>query len=230
MVSYQHSKQIHADGLAIWNASEHTTTATYRIQEVTNGISKWTQDWDLDINISKTSSTLFSIPTSKEQVKLRLKDELVHQTDTPIFLGMKLDTRLIPKPQIEKMERSNLQKLILMRKHTGTTLGAVSSIMTKLYTATVRLTMEDASTTLGTTAKTNKSRLNKVQNMALRVIFRAMESIPVLGVEKIASVEPLERRRGLKILIQGEKLRSLPSHPLHTNLAQPTKFTSSARA
>ena len=41
--------------------------------------------------------------------------------------------------------------------------------------------------------------------------------------KKTANVEPLERRRSLKILIQGEKLRTLPSHPLHTNLAQPTK-------
>ena len=40
---------------------------------------------------------------------------------------------------------------------------------------------------------------------------------------KKANVEPLERRRSLKILIQGEKLRRLPSQPLHTNLAQSTK-------
>ena len=38
------------------------------------------------------------------------------------------------------------------------------------------------------------------------------------------------RHRSLKILIQGEKLRRLPSHPLHTNLAQPTKITSKANA
>ena len=30
--------------------------------------------------------------------------------------------------------------------------------------------------------------------------------------------------RSLKILIQGEKLRRLPYHPLHTNLAQPTRY------
>ena len=41
--------------------------------------------------------------------------------------------------------------------------------------------------------------------------------------KKTAKVEPLERRRSPKILIQGEKLGRLPSHPLHTNLAQPTK-------
>ena len=83
--------------------------------------------------------------------------------------------------------------------------------------------MEYASTTWGTVAKTNKSRLEKFQNMALRVILGAMKTTPVHGMEKTASVEPLERRRSLKILIQGEKLRRLPSHPLHTNLAQPTK-------
>ena len=50
-----------------------------------------------------------------------------------------------------------------------------------------------------------------------------MKTTPVHDIEKTANVEPLERRRSLKILIQREKLRRLPSHPLHTNLAQPTK-------
>ena len=90
------------------------------------------------------------------------------QTDTPTFLGVKLDTRLTWKPQIEKMERSSLQKLALMRKLEGTTWGAAdSSILTKVYTVTVRPTIEYASTTWEMAAKTNKSRLDKVQNMAL---------------------------------------------------------------
>ena len=145
------------------------------------------------------------------------------QTDTPTFLGVNLDTRLTWKPQIEKMERSGLQKLTLMRKLAGTTWRADSSILTKVYTATVRPAMEYASTAWGTAAKTYKSRLDKVQNMALRVILGAMKTTLVHYMEKTANVEPLERRRSLKILIQGEKLRRLPSHPLHTNLAQPTK-------
>ena len=105
------SNTLHTDDLAIWNASEHTTTATYRIQEAISDISKWTLGWDLEINTSKTNSTLFSLYTSKEQSKLRLKGEIVPQTDNPTFLGVKLDTRLTWKPQIEKMERSSLQKL-----------------------------------------------------------------------------------------------------------------------
>ena len=34
------SNTLHADDLAIWNTSEHTTSATYRIQEAISGISK----------------------------------------------------------------------------------------------------------------------------------------------------------------------------------------------
>ena len=169
------SNTLHADDLAIWNASEHTTTATYRIQEAISDISKWTLDWGLEINTSKTNSTLFSLFTSKEQIKRRLKGEIVPQTDNPTFFGVKLDTRLIWKPQIEKMERSSLQKLALMRKLAGTSWGADSSILTKVYTATVRPTLEYASTTWGTAAKTNKSRLDKIQNMALRVILEPLE-------------------------------------------------------
>ena len=84
------------------------------------------------------------------------------QTDTPTFLGVKVDTRFTWKPQIEKMERSSLQKLALKRKLARTTWGADSSILTKVYTATVRPTMEYVSTGWGTPAKTNKSRLDKV--------------------------------------------------------------------
>ena len=83
--------------------------------------------------------------------------------------------------------------------------------------------MEYAYTTWGTAAKTNKNRLDKVQNVALRVMLGAMKTTPVHDMEITANAEPFERR-SLKILIQGEKLRRLPSHPLHTNLAQPTKI------
>ena len=114
---------------------------------------------------------------------------------------MKLDTRLTWKPQIEKMERSSLQKLALMRKLAETTWGAYSSILTKVYTATVRLIMRYASTAWGTTAKINKRRLVKVKNKVLRVLLGAMKTTPVHDIEKTANVEALERR-SLKIIIQ----------------------------
>ena len=43
------------EGVAIWSASEHTSTATYRLQEVVHNIDRWTEDWGLEINQSKTN-------------------------------------------------------------------------------------------------------------------------------------------------------------------------------
>ena len=87
-------------------------------------------------------------------------------------------------PHIEKIERSSLQKLALMRKFAGITWGADSSILITVYTATVQPTMKHASTEWGTAAKTNKSRLDKVQNIALRVMPGAMKHTPVHDMEK----------------------------------------------
>ena len=100
---------IHADDLAIWNASEHTTTATYRIQEAISDISKWTQDWGLEINTSKTNSTLFSLSTSKEEIKLRLKGEIMPQTDNPTFLGVKLDTTYLEATDRKDGEKQSVE-------------------------------------------------------------------------------------------------------------------------
>ena len=217
------SNTLHADDLAIWTTSEHTSSATVRMQEAVNKIDRWTQDWGLTINESKTQATLFSLSTSKERVTLRLKDQVIPQTDTPTFLGVKLDSRLTWKPQIEEMERRSLKKMSLMRKLAGTSWGADSRILTRVYTGAVRPTMEYASTTWGTAAKTNKQKLDKVQNIGLRIVLGALKTTPVHEMEKTADVEPLERRRNLRIVQQGEKLRRLPSHPLHSLLNQPTK-------
>ena len=86
----------------------------------------------------------------------------------------------------------------MMRKLAVTSWGADSSILTRVYRKSLRPTMVYASTTWGTVAKTNKNRLDKVQDMVLRVILGAMKTTPVHDREKTANRGPSERRRGPK--------------------------------
>ena len=58
-----------------------------------------------------------------------------------------------------------------MQKLSGTTWGA---ILKTGYTGTVRSVVKYASTTWSTAAKTNKAKLDKVQNRGLRTILGAM--------------------------------------------------------
>ena len=120
----RHADTLHADDLAIWSSAEYTTSAAYRIQDGANKVHKWTQDWGLQINQVKTHSTVFSLSTTKEQVKIKLGDRILPQVETPIFLGAKLDSRLSRKPQIESsMRKRGIQKLALLKRLSGTHLG-----------------------------------------------------------------------------------------------------------
>ena len=80
----------------------------------------WTQYWGLQINQVKTQSTVFSLSTTKEQVKIKLGDRILAQAETPIYLGATLDSRLSWKSQIESMRKRGIQKLALL--NTGTVL------------------------------------------------------------------------------------------------------------
>ena len=50
VISPHVSNTLHADDLAVWSASEHISTATYRIQQTVKQIQKWTEHWGLKLN------------------------------------------------------------------------------------------------------------------------------------------------------------------------------------
>ena len=217
------SNTLHADDFAVWCAEEHTTTAVHHIQNTINEVCSWTESWALQLNTTKTVSTLFTLSTTKEKVSLRLNNQPVPQVETPTFLGVTLDTRLTWKPHLEAVEAKATRKLAIMKKLAGTTWGTNSDILKQVYTGAVRPVVEYASTIWDTASKTNKSKLDRVQNMGLRIILGAMRSTPIQQMEKSTDLQPLECRREYKAAIQGEKLKRLTSHPLHQKLQHGTK-------
>ena len=113
---------LHADDLAVRSAYEYTTSSAYRIQEAVNKVEQWTNDWGLQISEVKTQATVFSLSTSKEKVTIKLGDKTLPQVEAPIFLGVKLDTRLSWKPHIQDMEKKASRSLLSWRnclEHTG---------------------------------------------------------------------------------------------------------------
>ena len=171
----------------------------------------------------RRSAHSFTLSTAKEKVSLRLNNQPVPQVETPTFLGVTLDTRLMWKPHLEAVEAKATRKLAIMKKLAGTTWGANSDILKQVYIGAVRPVVKYASTIWDTASKTNKSKLDRVQNMGLRIILGAMRSTPIQQMEKTTDLQPLECRREYKAAIQGEKLKRLTSHPLHQKLQLGTK-------
>ena len=138
------SNTLHADDFAVWCAEEHTTTAVRRIQNTINEVCSWTESWALQLNTTKTVSTLFTLSTAK--VSLRLNNQPVPQVETPTLLGVTLDTHLTWKPHLEAVEAKATRKLAIMKKLAGTIWGANSDILKQVYTGAVRPVVEYAST------------------------------------------------------------------------------------
>ena len=214
---------IYADDLVLWCSEEHLSTANYRMQQALNTLEGWTNQWLVKINSRKTTYTIFSLSTKEQKATLHINGQTLLAEDNPTYLGVTFDKRLTCRQQTKKAEARAKMRLALMKKLAGTTWGADTVTLKRLYTARVRPVLEYGMTAWGTTAKSNFDRVSKVQNQATRIITGAMKSTPIMELEIITGLQSLDDRRDLKLLSQAAKFKRLQDHPMRQRLSQPTK-------
>ena len=59
--------------------------------------------------------------------------------------------------------------------------------------------------------------------LAMRIVTGAMKSTPIGRMETLTGIQPLNHRREGKVLMQAEKFRSLPNHPMKPKVEGLTK-------
>lgn len=214
---------LYADDLVLWCKEEHASTATHRMQGAMDKLTAWAEDWCVTINKEKSSTTLFTLSTKQKAGKVMMAGTPLKEEDEATYLGVTFDKRQTWKPHISRVEGTARRKLAMMRKLAGTTWGANEQILKTIYQGTVRPTMEYSSPAWSTTAKTNQQVLDKVQNQALRIITGAIKSTPITFMEKITGIQPLQKRRQTKVLLQADKFKALPDHPMKARLEGFTK-------
>jgi len=139
------------------------------------------------------------------------------------YLGVIYDKKQTWRPHIQKAEGKARRKISIMRKLAGTTWGANETILKRVYEGAVRPHLEYGSPAWSTASKTHLQALDTVQDQALRVITGAMRSTPIKTMEETVGIQPLSDRRDAKIMVQAEKYRCLPNHPMKHKLGGLTK-------
>lgn len=214
---------IYADDLVLWCSEEYTTTAQVRLQAALNKIETWTKDWLVSINTTKTTFTVFSLSSKKQEAKLTLNGQRLTEEPTPTYLGITFDRRLTWKQQIKKCCSRAKMRLAIMKKLAGTDWGADQRILKKLYTGRVRPVAEYGISAWATAAKSNFDQVNRIQNQAQRIMTGAMKSTPIQKMEEITGLQSLDDRKDTKILMQAAKFKRLESHPMNNRMNRPTK-------
>ena len=182
-------------------------------------INCWSKEWIVSINKTKTAVTCYSLSTKQEKVKLSTVGDEIPQVDNPTCPGVKRGN----KKSTGDIEIKAIKKMAVMKKLGGTRWGANSTILTQVYTGSVRPHMEYASNSWSTAAKTNTARLKKVQNTGLRLITGVLKTTHIAALEKNTGLHSSEWGRDEKLLRQTKKMKRLPSHPLHSKLQELTK-------
>ena len=84
---------MYANDLVLWSTEEYATTAKVRLQEATNILSSWAQDWCVKINKTKSFTTLFTLSTKSKPVTIMLDDTELQHTDSATYFGITFDKR-----------------------------------------------------------------------------------------------------------------------------------------
>ena len=181
-------------------------------------IESWTQSWLVKVNEKKTTFTIFSLSNQKHSVHLKLNGHTLHQEDAPTYLGVTLDRKLTWKSQLQKNQARAKIRLALVEKLSCTEWGADQNVLKKLCVRRIRPVLEYGMAASSTAAKSNSSKLSRVQQQAIRMMTGAMRSTPISAMETVTDLQPLEDRQEIKILTQAAKFKRLQDHPMHERM------------
>ncbi|KAK3778649.1 hypothetical protein RRG08_012924 [Elysia crispata] len=147
---------LYADDLAPLCTEEGLGTAKARLQTTLNTINKWTTDWGLSGNKTKTTYTIFTFSTKKCNVRLGTNGCPLQKDDNPTYIRqltqMEILNRQIPKKR-DAQDSPDKKKLA------GSKWDANYSILKKTYLGYVRPVLEYGISSWGQTASSNLHKI-----------------------------------------------------------------------
>ena len=100
--------------MALWTKAEQVTTTAITFQEAMNLILDWAKRWFVLSNKTKTEAICFSLFPKREAFTLQINGQEIHQQDTPMYIGVKIDRKLTWCPHISSMGSKALRKMAPM--------------------------------------------------------------------------------------------------------------------
>ena len=124
---------------------------------------------------------------------MKLNGQAQRQEDTPAYLGVTFDHMLIWKNQLQRNQARAKIRLALMKKLSCTGWGPDHKVLKKsLCGNPPSLWMWNAANF--TTAKSNSSKLSRVQHQAMRMTG-TMQSMPISAMQMVTGLHPLTTDR-----------------------------------
>lgn len=207
---------LYADDISIVSRAPTLAQAQTHLQEAANSLGEWMNIWGLKVSAPKSTLMCFTLKRLPSPPTLQLSGQAVPYSRTHTFLGLRLDgPRLSWAGHIEHLKTSCNRRLDVMKRIAGIRWGANRDLLLKYYLATIRPKIMYGSSIYGSAARTVLTRLDPLQNAALRISMGAMKSSPVISLQAESGILPLSAHRREVLCQHYHRIMCLPSaHPL----------------
>ena len=215
-----------ADDTTLYTTAYTKQYATLQLQKGLNLLEGWCRRWRVKLNAAKSKFIIFSRlqEPNRENHKIALFDDVISPCQDARFLGVDFDQRLSFNKHINNICTRANQRINVLRALARS--GVSSPVVMKLYKVYILPLMEYGSPAFISTSKSNISKLQKVQNEAIRISLRLPRYISInllheyAGIEKIGD-KLIDKSKLLleKMSMQNEHIRELmEEHELHANV------------
>ena len=183
-----------ADDTALWTAAYTHSYATRKLQKGLDSLEGWCRRWRVKLNGDKSKLLFFSRNNSEpdENYYIQLFNDIVKPSKQAKFLGVHLDEKLSFKDHFETIQTLTIKRLNVLRLLARNSVEP--NILMRLYKIYIRPIMEYGSFSFIAAPKTHFSKLQKIQNEALRVCLRLPGYIQIGLLHECASIETFNER------------------------------------
>ena len=181
--------QAFADDLVSLAEGNDTDVIWERTQRTLKTISTWCQSKGLNISAMKTKVVMFTWNRKWTMRPLKLGNSTIELSKSARFLGVTLDNKLNFNEHITNITKKATASLMQCRRAVGPTWGLTPKTCRWIYTAVIRPILSySVSIWIRTTLnKSNATKLERVQAMALRIMTGALPSTPFRALDHITN-------------------------------------------
>jgi len=218
-----------ADDVSILCRDSDRESAAATAQIAVDIIARWSAEWKLELNASKSEVSFFSTWTKefKWEPSITIDGAPIPFNPNPRLLGVTLDCGLSFQKHTEQISQQAIAKSRIISAVGHSEWGWDKKYLTQLFHAYVRSRMDFAGPGWQPwLSPTNRNLLERAQNKSLRAITGHIRSTPYEALRYgsgVTSYETHMKRNCLKSIEQAKRLPS--SHPRRKALdnAQPRK-------
>ena len=187
---YPSAVNLYADDTLLYTTGNTCAEASEKLQTSINEISKWYRGNRLALNESKSKCMLLS---SKHKSKcnssrmcVSINDIAIEQVDNVKYLGVTIDQNLTWNEHVSLLCRSLAFKISHLRRIKRM---VSTQMLTTVYNSIIQPTIDYAITVWGHTTAENLGKIQRLQNLAARIILNNFDYVNSRGIDLVKQLK-----------------------------------------